>query len=209
VAAASAAAASLLRCHGCAKLSRAGQVPAGHEARCSRCGTGLHLRKPNSLARTWAFVIAAVIFYIPANLYPIMTVERLGKAESDTILSGIQALFAAGWYPVGILIFFASITVPMLKLIGLTYLLLSVRRRSRWRPRDRTVLYRLIEYVGRWSMIDMFVTSLLVALVKLGAVATIVPGVGATCFAAVVVLTMFAAMSFDPRLIWDSMEEAK
>ena len=105
------------------------------------------------------------------------------------------------------LIFFASITVPVLKLIGLSFLLISVQRRWRWRPRDRTILYRVVEYIGRWSMIDMFMTSILVALVQLGAVATIDPGVGANCFAAVVVLTMFAAIGFDPRLVWDALEE--
>jgi paraquat-inducible protein A len=152
-------------------------------------------------------VIAASILYLPANIYPVMEVTGPGGSEADTILSGVQAMFAVGWYAVGALIFFASITVPLLKLASLIGLLISVQRRSHWRPRDRTVLYRVVEIVGRWSMLDMFVVSLMVALLQLGAVATVEPRIGATFFAAVVVLTMFAAQTFDPRLIWDAMEE--
>jgi len=136
-----------------------------------------------------------------------MYVGKLNESEGDTILSGVQAMFAAGWYVVGFLIFFASITVPLAKLLSLTFLLVSVQRRSHWKPRLRTVLYRIVEYVGRWSMLDMFVVSLTVALIQLGAVANVQPGPGATWFAGVVVVTMLAAMSFDPRLIWDSIEE--
>jgi len=123
-------------------------------------------------------------------------------------MSGIVALFDAGWYPVAVLIFFASIMVPGLKIIGLTILLVSVQRGSRANPRQRTVLYRVIEYVGRWSMLDMFTTSLLVALVQLGQLATIEAGIGATCFGSVVILTMLAAASFDSRILWDRMEES-
>jgi paraquat-inducible protein A len=108
--------------------------------------------------------------------------------------------------PIALLVFFASITVPVLKLLTLTFLLLSVQYKSQWRPRERTVLYRITEVVGRWSMIDIFMISILIALVKLQAVATIEPGLGAISFAAVVIITMFAAMSFDPRLIWDRLE---
>jgi paraquat-inducible protein A len=177
------------------------------EARCPRCGAALARRKPNSLARTWALVIAAIVCYVPANVFPVMVVAGPGGSEADTILSGVQAMFAAGWFVVGGLIFFASITVPVLKLTILLGLLVSVQRRSRWRPRDRTRLYRVVEVVGRWSMLDMFVVSLTVALVQLGAVASVEPGIGASFFAAVVILTMFAASSFDPRLIWDALEE--
>ena len=115
-------------------------------------------------------------------------------------------MYAAGWWAIGSLIFFASITVPIAKLLILTFLLASVERRSRWNPRERTFLYRIVEYIGRWSMLDMFVVSLTVALIQLGAVANVQPGPGATWFAGVVVITMLAAMSFDPRLIWDSLE---
>jgi len=161
------------------------------------------------LQRTWALVLTAIGFYIPANLLPVMYVGKLNQSEGDTIISGIQGMFAAGWWVVGLLIFFASVTVPLLKLLSLTFLLISVQIRSPWNPRLRTSLYRIVEYVGRWSMLDMFVVSLTVALIQLGAVANVQPGPGATWFAGVVVTTMLAAMSFDPRLIWDSIEEER
>jgi paraquat-inducible protein A len=158
------------------------------------------------LARTWALTLTAYILYIPANLLPIMTVTMSGRGEPDTIISGVKELVVGGMWPLALLIFFASITVPVLKLLTLTYLLLSVHFRSHWRPRERTMLYRITESVGRWSMIDIFVIAILVALVKLGALATIEAGAGTVAFAGVVVITMFAAMSFDPRLIWDALE---
>jgi paraquat-inducible protein A len=188
-------------------LSPAAALGRDAKVRCSGCGTRLHLRKPDSLQRSWALLLTAYGFYVPANLLPVMYVGDLGHSQGDTILTGVQTMFAAGWWVVGSLIFFASITVPLLKLLVLTILLLSVHRRSRWRPRQRTVLYRIVEGIGRWSMLDMFVVSLTVALVQLGAVANVQPGPGATWFAGVVVITMLAAMSFDPRLIWDSLEE--
>jgi len=202
-----AAKAALIRCHACEKLCRMRTLPARYQACCPRCGARVQQRKSNSLSRTWALVMTAAILYIPANTFPIMTVEFFGQPRHDTILSGVKALFESGQYPIAILVFFASIAVPMLKLLGLAYLLVSVQLRWKAQPRQRTVLYRVIEVVGRWSMIDMFMVSILVALVKLGAVATIEPGLGATAFAAVVVVTMFAASSFDPRLIWDDMED--
>jgi paraquat-inducible protein A len=197
---------SLVGCHACAQVCR---LTHGTHAHCPRCGAALHRRKPHSLARTWALVIAACILYIPANLLPVMTVTSFGQGEPDTILSGVKVLIQAGMWPVAILVFFASITVPVLKIIALTFLLVSVQRRSHWRPRDRTVLYRVVESVGRWSMVDIFMISILVALVNLGAIASIVPGPGALAFAAVVVLTMIAAMTFDPRLIWDARERTR
>ena len=167
----------------------------------------MHTRKTNSIARTWALVLAAYLFYIPANVLPVMSVTSLGKTQSDTIMSGVMYLLLHGMWPLALLIFFASVMVPMLKLVILTYLLISVQRRSRWRPVDRTRLYRVTEAVGRWSMVDIYVVTILVALVKLGNLATIQAGAGAVFFAAVVISTMFAAMTFDPRTIWDVMEE--
>lgn len=202
-----AARASLLNCHSCHLLSQARQLPPGGHAVCPRCGASLHLRKPNSISRTWALIWAAIILYIPANVFPVMTVISFGKGSPDTIMSGVMALLEHGMWPLALLVFFASITVPMAKLTGMIYLLLSVQRKSHWRPKDRTVLYRVTEVIGRWSMIDIFMISILVALVKLQAIATIEPGPGAISFAAVVVITMIAANSFDPRLIWDAMEE--
>ena len=202
-----AAASGLQRCSSCEQLWPIVELPEGARANCRRCGAGLNHRKPNSLARSWALLIAAAVCYVPANIFPVMVVAGPGGSETDTILSGVQAMFAAGWYVVGALIFFASITVPVLKLLILFGLLVSIKRRSRWNPRERTRLYRVVEIVGRWSMLDMFVVSLTVALVQLGVVANVEPGIGASFFAAVVVLTIFAASSFDPRLIWDAMEE--
>jgi paraquat-inducible protein A len=199
---------TLISCHNCDQLAAMPPLPARTTAHCPRCGATMHRRKPNSLARTWALVVTATILYIPANLLPVMTVVYFGRGEPDTILSGVKELMQAGMWPVALLVFFASITVPVLKLIGLTFLLITVQRRSRWRLRDRGVIYRIIEQVGRWSMVDIFMISILVALVNLGSIATIEPNVGAICFAAVVITTMFASMSFDPRLIWDAEESS-
>jgi paraquat-inducible protein A len=141
--------------------------------------------------------------YLPANVLPVMTVIFFGSGEPDTILSGVAALIQGGLIPVALLVFFASVTVPVLKLGGLTYLTLGVRRGAVAAPRQRTLAYRLIEGIGRWSMVDIFMISILAALVNLGAIATISPGAGALAFAAVVIVTMLASASFDPRLMWD------
>jgi len=172
--------------------------------RCARCGAILHRRHHDSLSRCAALALAAAIFYLPANVFPVMTVISFGKGDPATIVAGVEELISSGMWPLALLVFFASITVPVLKLVGLAILLLSTKQRLRTHLHDRTVLYRVVERVGRWSMIDIFMLSILVALVNLGALATIEPGLGATCFAAVVVLTMFAAEAFDPRLMWDA-----
>jgi paraquat-inducible protein A len=203
----SAIAAGLMGCHSCNLVSR---VPASHgdhaAAVCPRCGAALHARKPDSLTRTWALVIAAVICYLPANMLPIMKVTSLGNAQADTILSGVIYLLVHGMWPLALVVFIASVFVPLAKLIILVYLLISVQRRSQWRPVDRTRLYRLTEAVGRWSMVDIYVVTIMVALVKLGNLASIEAQAGAIFFGAVVVITIVAAMSFDPRLIWDNLE---
>lgn len=195
---------SALACPACAL--RCG-VPAGVEGTalaCPRCAAPLWPRKPKSIQKTWALLAAAAILYVPANALPVMTLTLVGSSERETILSGVVELFQSGMWEIGALVFVASITVPLLKILTLAYLLFTVRRRSSLRPAERTRLYRLVEYIGRWSMIDMFMLSILVALVQLGWLATVQPGPGATCFAGVVILTMFAASSFDPRLIWDN-----
>lgn len=174
---------------------------------CPRCGATLHQRKPDSIARTWALVITALILYVPANLFPITITTAVGVRQSDTILSGVIFFFQSGSWEIATIIFFASIFVPFAKLSILIFLLLTVQAKSGWRSKDRTALYRLTEAVGRWSMVDIYVVTILVALVKLGAIATIEAGPAAFYFAAVVVVTMFAAESFDPRLIWDAFEE--
>lgn len=198
--------ASQISCHSCHLLCRINFSKVGESLVCPRCGSTLHQRKPNSLKRTWALVLAAVIFYIPANLLPVTVVISFGKAQADTIMSGVIYFVATGMWPIALVIFVASILVPMLKLSILIFLLISVRRKSTWRPKDRTRLYRITEAVGRWSMVDIYVVTILVALVNLGNLATIKAGPGAGFFAAVVVITIFAAMSFDPRLIWDAKE---
>jgi paraquat-inducible protein A len=144
---------------------------------------------------------------VPANLYPIMSVTSLGRTQSDTILSGVLFLVEHGMWPLAAIVFIASIFVPLLKLLILTFLLLSVQLGARWRPGDRTRLYRITEAIGRWSMVDVYVVTILVALVHLGNLASIRAEAGAVFFCAVVILTMFAAMSFDPRLIWDRLDQ--
>ena len=201
---ATALAAGLANCHECGLLAQL--RAAGHGARCPRCGAELHLRKPRSLERTWALVIAAAICYVPANVLPVMAVTSLGKTEADTIMSGVIYFLTSGDWPLAIIIFTASIFVPMMKLAILLFLLISVHRRSSWRPVDRTRMYRLTEAIGRWSMVDIYVVTIMVALVRLGNLATIEAGWGAVFFGAVVVITIFAAESFDPRLIWDESE---
>ena len=196
----------LITCRSCHLLCRSSVGSGKYYITCPRCGEVLCPRKPNSISRTWALVLAAIIFYIPANLFPIMKVTSLGHTQADTIISGVIYFIETGMFPIAFVIFVASVFVPLLKLLILSFLLISVQVRSQWRPRDRTRLYRLIEAIGRWSMVDIYVVTLMVAIVKIGSIATIEAGPAAVYFAAVVVLTMFAAMSFDPRLIWDKLE---
>jgi paraquat-inducible protein A len=199
-----AARAGLSVCHDCGLLS----MPPAHAngGCCPRCGAARYLRKPGSLARTWAFVFAAMVLYIPAVLLPVMVTSTLFGAQSDTIMSGVVYLWTSGSWTLSAIVFIASIVVPMLKILSLAYLAWSTQLRSTLIPRKRTRIYRLVELVGRWSMLDIYVVTILVALVQFGSVATIEAGPGAIAFGAVVVLTMFAALSFDPRLIWDAVE---
>ena len=202
--AASAAGRGFCVCEVCALVSRRPEVSL--PARCPRCATMLHFRKPGSVGRCWALLIAAYILYIPANLLTIMETGSLFSYRRDTIMSGVVHLWKTGSWMIAVIVFIASVTIPLLKLISLTLLLISVQRRSLWRPKERTRLYRMIEMVGRWSMLDIYVVTLLAALVQLGAMATVKAGPGAVAFGAVVVLTMFAAMQFDSRLIWDPLQ---
>lgn len=201
-----AAAAGLIGCPVCGLVSRLGNAPRGAVLRCPRCNTHVHSRKPNSLGRTWALIVAAVLCYFPANMLPILHSTTLGRTDADTILSGIAHFIEAGDWLLAVLIFTASVVVPLSKLFVLAYLLVSVQRGTRWRPRDRTRLFRFVEIIGPWSMLDVFVVTVLVALVKIESLANIEPGAGAVFFCAVVVLTMFAALTFDSRLIWDATE---
>jgi paraquat-inducible protein A len=198
--------ASLVSCHSCHLLSRMRSDHQVGHLTCPRCGAALHQRKFNSIARTWALVLAAFICYIPANVLPITQVTSFGKVQSDTIMSGVIYFIHSGSWPIALVIFVASVFVPLAKLCILTFLLISVQRKTTWRQKDRTHLYRITEAIGRWSMVDIYVVTILVALVKMGALATIDAGPGAVFFGAVVVITMFAAIGFDPRLIWDTKE---
>ena len=192
--------AGAIGCEVCSLVS----VPQQDDPRCPRCDSALHERKPNSVARTWALVIAAAVLYIPANYYPVLSVVQLGAGQPSTILGGVEELLTARQYPLAALVFFASIAVPMLKLIGLSFMLVTIQTGRLGWLRDRIRLYHIVRFIGRWSMIDIFMELLLGALVAFGSVITIEPGAGALAFCAVVILTMFAAETFDPRLMWDA-----
>ncbi len=190
----------LISCHDCGKLAQ----KTIELAVCSRCGGTLHSRLPHSFQRTFALLVSGFALYIPANLFPIMTVTKLGVGEPHTILGGIVALIYGDMLPIAMLVLVASILVPLLKLLGLSLLLLCVHYRWQVNAKIWTRMYRIISFVGRWSMLDIFMISILVSLVQLGSVAQVIAGsAAATSFASVVILTMFAAKSFDPRLIWD------
>ncbi|WP_323879447.1 paraquat-inducible protein A [Aeromonas hydrophila] len=194
---ASAMTSGLVGCHICGALSEAGADS------CKRCGDHLHSRKPGGLNRTWALLFTSVILYIPANLYPIMDTVFLGDDSPSTILGGVVLLWAMGSYPIAAVIFFASVVVPLVKILALLWLCYMVQRGQGASPLGKLKLYRMTEFVGRWSMIDVFVVAILAGLIRLDNLMTIYPGPAAVAFAGVVLITMVAAMSFDSRLIWD------
>jgi paraquat-inducible protein A len=187
-------------CHTCGLVG----LPHEHDAHCPRCGSALHARKPNAVARGWALLIAAAVLYIPANYFPVLAFIQLGAGQPSTILGGVVELLEAGLLPLAALVFFASVAVPMMKIVGLGVLLGTTQAGWGGRLRDRTRLYGAVNAIGRWSMIDIFMETILVALVRFGAIVSIQPGYGAVAFCAVVILTMIAAESFDPRLMWDA-----
>lgn len=187
-----------LRCHDCGCL-----IASQYSCLCPVCGHAVEARKPNSLERTAALILSGFSLYLPANIFPIMTVTKLGHVEAHTITGGIIALVHSDMIPIAVLVFIASILVPLLKLLGLTLLLLCVRFQWRLNTRVLTASYRVIAFVGRWSMLDIFMLSILIALVDTEGVAQVIAGPAASAFAAVVVLTMLAAKCFDPRLLWD------
>jgi paraquat-inducible protein A len=200
-----AAQAGLVSCEVCRLLSR--PVAAAEPGYCPRCGAGLSWRRHHSIQYTWAFVIAAAICYIPANVLPVLTTATFGSTGSDTIISGVVFLYTSGSWPLALIVLVASVMVPIGKLAALAYLLITVQRGSIASNRERTRLYRLVSFVGRWSMLDVFVDTFTVALIQLQPLMAVLPGPGVLFFAAVVVLTMLGAESFDPRLIWDSSQE--
>lgn len=196
--------AGIVVCNECHELNR--QVPGETSQTCTRCGALVHARRPNSIVRTWALLVAAFILYIPANVLPIMTVSSFGQGSPDTIMSGVIALLKHGMVPIAAVVFVASILVPTFKLVGIALLLYSVQRRQPLSARQRIWMYRFIEFIGRWSMLDIFVIAILVAVVNFGRIASVEANLGAVAFATVVILTMLAALTFDPRLIWDNTE---
>jgi paraquat-inducible protein A len=196
-----AARAGLVSCEACRLLCRPTDPAAlGH---CPRCGKALEWRHHHSIQYTWALVLAAAICYIPANVLPIFVTNALGEAHPDTIMSGVILLYATGSWHLALIVLVASVMVPLGKLAALAYLLITVQRGSLGGSRDRTRLYRLVHVIGRWSMLDVFVATFTVALVQLQPLVSVTPAPGVLFFAAVVILTMLAAESFDPRLIWD------
>jgi paraquat-inducible protein A len=203
LAAPTAAGLGMLSCHHCGTVW---QEVREHE-HCQRCGTALHRRKPDSIKRSWAFLIAACIMYIPANLMPVMITKTLLGVQEDTIMSGVIYFWVSGAWELAAIIFIASFLVPLFKLASLILLTWTAQKRSRWRRQQRAQLYRLVEIIGRWSMLDVFVVSLLAGLVQIEGFARITAGFGVLAFASVVVLTMLAALSFDPRLSWDGGEQ--
>ena len=192
--------AGLVACETCGKVH---QAPRQEPAFCLRCGSRLHSRKPASIERTWALLVTGIVLYLPANLYPIMQTESLGRPEDSTIIGGVILLWQHGSYMISGVVFIASVLIPILKFYVIAYLLLSVQRRSTLARRQKLRLYHVTEFIGPWSMIDVFVVALLVALVQMGGIASVRPGVAALAFATMVAATMLAALSFDQRLLWD------
>ncbi|ANI54326.1 paraquat-inducible protein A [Pseudomonas sp. DR 5-09] len=176
----------------------------GEPHQCPRCDAPLHRRKTNSLTRTWAYMFAALAFYVPANLLPVMNTTLLGSGADSTIMSGVLEFWEHGAWDIAVIIFVASIAVPGVKFVALTLLLVTVQRDSHWARKERSKLYRFVELIGYWSMLDVLVVALVAALVKFQALGDIEPRVGILFFGLVVVFTMLSAMSFDPRLIWDN-----
>ena len=197
--------AGVIGCHHCGTVWQ----DAHDGERCQVCLSRLHVRKADSLNRTWAFLIAACIMYIPANLLPVMITSTLLDEQRDTIMSGIIYFWVSGSWELAIIVFIASFLVPLFKLVSLILLAVMARRRSRWRRFQRTRLFRVVEAIGRWSMLDVFVVSLLAGLVQIEGFAKISAGVGVAAFGSVVVLTMLASLSFDARLTWDDVEKEK
>ena len=194
-------------CKICSLVQRQGALTPGTLAECVRCGARLGEHKPNSLSRTAAFTLAALALYVPANIFPILRMDLYGVYSENTVWEGCKTLFERGEILVAIVVFLASLVIPFLKLLGLFFLVATARLGSRGRRPTRTWLYRAIDLVGPWAMLDVFLLAILVSLVKLGELATVIPGPGLFAFSAVVVLTILASSSFDPRLIWAGPDE--
>ena len=196
----------LVACPACGTITRLSVEQLSQPPKCQLCFARLHSRKPMSIQRSWAWLVAGILAYIPANVYPIMYTVVFGNSEPNTIIGGFFVLWELKSYPIAVVVIVASVMVPILKFIAVSYLLISIQHRFNHDRYDRTRLFRLTEFIGRWSMIDVFVVAILAALVQIGSVAQIEPGLGATAFGATVIFTMLSALSLDSRLLWDGDE---
>lgn len=182
-------------------------VGSAEKTSCDVCGATLHAGWSDSIQHTWAWLVTSIVLYVPANFLPILHTKFLGKVSENTVLGGVVTLWEHGSYPIAIVIFVASVLVPLGKIMVLAWLCLSVQLGSTYAVTQKTKLYRITEFVGRWSMVDVFVVAILVALIQLGSVMTIVPGAAALAFAIMVITSMLAAIAFDSRLLWVSVNE--
>lgn len=194
---------NLCLCHSCGLACDM----TGEPHQCERCGAPLHRRKTNSLTRTWAYLLTSLVFYVPANLLPVMNTKMVGNGADSTIMGGVLDFWQHGAWDIALIIFIASIAVPGVKFVALMLLLITVHRNSLWARKERSTLYRFVELIGYWSMLDVIVVALVASLVKFQALADIEPRPGILFFGLVVVFTMLSAMSFDPRLIWDNEQD--
>lgn len=192
----------VIACHPCGLVCE-DTLDSSGPARCPRCHSPLHRRQPDSIARAWAFLLAGIILYIPANLLPVMFTGQFGDDQENTVMSGIIEFWKTGSYGIALIIFVASVAVPCTKFLVLGLLLITAQRRSNWARRERARLYRLVELIGYWSMLDVLVVAVVAALVKFQALSEVEPRIGILYFGAMVIMTMLSAMNFDPRLIWD------
>jgi paraquat-inducible protein A len=193
----------LVGCKTCGMVQQLPQLPSGYKAECARCGESMGRGRPLSRHLTAALSLAAIFLYVPANIYPVMSMHYLGRETENTVWGGVQALWHDGMWGVALIVFTASMLVPLLKLIGLFYL---VANRGTQRQKFRTHIFKIIEKIGPWAMLDVFMLAIMVAVIRFGRFATVVPGPGIIAFTAVVVLTLLASASFEPRLIWKGEE---
>ena len=193
--------AGLIGCRTCTRACAPGDV------RCPRCGAALTSRDPAATQRVWAWLIAGIMLYIPANVWPMLLTSTVGRTQEATIVGGVFDLIDHHAYGVAAVVFVASVLIPVGKFVAIGWLALIVRRPHGHKPKQLLHLYEFVEWIGRWSMIDVFVVAILAALVQFNLLATINPGIAAVCFALSVVFTMLAAMSFDSRRIWDQIEK--
>jgi paraquat-inducible protein A len=199
---------TIIACKTCGLVQRTEELPPGMAAECCRCGSIISKHRVNSLGRTAALSLAALILYVPANIYPILRMEYYGAYSENTVWDGCVRLFQDGQWLVAVIVFLASIIIPLFKLLGLFYLTATTKLQSQRRRWERTWIFKFIEVIGPWAMLDVFLLAVLVSLVKLERIATVLPGPGLLAFCAVVVLTILASASFDPRLIWDEPDQA-